>query len=282
MNRIYVVKLRNLLVACILIATLTCTALFGASVLRANAQDGIPLKILMYHQISDKSSKWGEFVISPQELENDIIQILKLGYTPITLQDVLDFVTEQKPLPQKPIMLTFDDGYESDYVYVFPLLKKYNVKAVFSIVGAYADKYSKDVPKHIDYSHSNWEQIREMQQSGLAEIQSHTYNLHENGSRRGALPKKGEDFSAYQTMLLNDIKMQHEAFQKNQIKEPFAFTYPYGFANKESEAVILQKYQISVGVAEKDNYLKGTTDDLKLLNRYNRTHNRDIGKILNK
>ena len=72
------------------------------------------------------------------------------------MADVIDFVLNGTPLPEKPVMLTFDDGYYNDYVYAYPLLKKYNSKMVFSPIGRYVDPVSYthlDVYKRQDSEH---------------------------------------------------------------------------------------------------------------------------------
>lgn len=95
-------------------------------------------------------------------------------------------------LPEKPVLLTFDDGFESMEQVVLPLLQKYSFKATAAIVGEYTDLYSGDVPKALSYSHLSWEQCRELADSGLVEIANHTYGLPPSGGRaEGSAEKEG-------------------------------------------------------------------------------------------
>ena len=97
----------------------------GAAVrpVQADAGEEIALPVIMYHHILESSKLLGAYVITPTELENDFKWIQKEGYTPVVVADLLAYVHNDVPLPEKPIMITFDDGYESNYVYAYPLLQ---------------------------------------------------------------------------------------------------------------------------------------------------------------
>lgn len=98
-----------------------------------NAQvqpEGIQLPIIMYHSMLRNGS--GEYTISPETFEEDLRYLKDNGYTTIYMQDLLDYINKQVPLPEKPIMLTFDDGYYNNYLYAYPLAKKYESKIVIS------------------------------------------------------------------------------------------------------------------------------------------------------
>lgn len=121
---------------------------------------GYRVPILMYHGVSEEG--WGsvELFVRPSELEEQLQFLTENGYTPIWFED-LARVDEIK----KPVLLTFDDGYADNYVNLFPLLQKYDVKAtIFVIAGT------------VDWNPNNLtsEQIKEMSDSGLVSIQSHT------------------------------------------------------------------------------------------------------------
>ncbi len=108
----------------------------------AVTEDSVKLPIIMYHGILKEEKRQGKFVISPKQFEDDLLYLQEQGYHTVVMRDVIDYVMNGTPLPEKPIMLTFDDGYFNDYVYAYPLLKKYNSKIVFSPIGRYVDQYS--------------------------------------------------------------------------------------------------------------------------------------------
>ena len=249
----------------------------------ANVEEPIKLPILMYHQISEKSKKWGKYVVSPKELEHDIKLILDRGFTPITVSELVAFANGEGTLPEKPIMITFDDGNRSDYVYAFPLAKKYQIKMVSSPVGAYSERYSNLDDHNVDYAHLTWGEMREMQDSGLFEFQNHSYNLHNfDVNRKGCLKNKNESESDYKKLILEDFKKSQQLFSEHGVTAPICFTYPFGSTNDMLLQYVKQSGFIStLGTYEHINRLSGTVDELYDLGRFNRPHNFDIRRILN-
>ena len=92
--------------------------------------DGVKLPIIMYHSLLNDSKLQNEYVISPEIFENDLKYLKNNGYSFLTVDDLIKYTSSDITLPEKCIMLTFDDGYYNNYYYAYPLLKKYNAKAV--------------------------------------------------------------------------------------------------------------------------------------------------------
>ena len=245
-------------------------------------QEIVYLPILMYHQISTSKSRLSEYVISPEEFENDLKLLQQHGYTTITVADLVKYVNNKGRLPQKPVMITFDDGFESDYAYAFPLLKQYKMKAVFSILGKYTDMFSeKDVHKNLRYSHISWDQIKEMHESGLAEFNNHTYNMHDNRVRRGALKRSNESEAEYRKVMVKDLGTLNAEFEKYINYNPPAFACPFGHYN-DTLCQILKDFGFSAVLTsyQKLNKLTGNPEELYHLNRYVRPHNMDLEKLI--
>ena len=176
---------------------------------------GYRVPVLMYHAVSDYM--WGipELFISPSTLEQQLQALVEGGYTAITFED-LDHIAEI----EKPVMLTFDDGYNDNYTELFPLLKKYNVKAtVFVIVN--------DMERVHNLTK---EQVREMSDSGLVSIQSHTMS---HGYLSGMSAQQLE-YEHYQSML---------ALARITGKQPFVLCYPSGKNTYFSRSYTAKYYQ---------------------------------------
>lgn len=120
--------------------------LFAASMLAFQMQKAAPaaapaqpagqkLPIIMYHNISPNAGRQGKYTVSVKEFEGDLKYIKERGFTPILTQQLIDYAKQGKSLPKKPLMITFDDGFESFYAYAFPLLQKYDMCAVMAVVG---------------------------------------------------------------------------------------------------------------------------------------------------
>ncbi len=190
---------------------------------------GVKLPVVMYHNISEKSRLWGTYNVSPETIENDIKYLKENGYTTISCSELIAYCQGQGELPEKPVMLTVDDGFESFYAYMYPLLKKYGCKAVISPMGSCIDAFSAQEDHNLDYSYLTWEELKEMCDSGLVEIGNHTYNLHsDNKGRIGCGRKHGESDESYKEVLNEDIGTMQTKIKQFTAKDCVIFTYPYG------------------------------------------------------
>lgn len=199
----------------------------------------VKLPILMYHNITKKPSLLNKYCILESQFENDLKYIKEHGYVPVTIKELLDYVNNGGSFPEKPIMITFDDGYESFYVYAYPLLKKYNMKAVMSIVGSYTDLFTEEEDHNTDYSHLNWKQVSELNNSGYVEIGNHTYDMHKiSAQRKGCGIGKGESTEKYQKNLKYDLEKLQKQILNYSGKKATAFAYPYGYMSEGSMEVI--------------------------------------------
>lgn len=122
---------------------------------------GVP--ILVYHQVNDIDED--ELTLKVDQFDAQMKYLVDEGYNVITPTELLDAWDGKGTLPQKPAVITFDDGHIEIYKNVFPILKKYNLKATIFIVTDFLSLY----PNYL-----TWDQAREMQASGLVDFQSHT------------------------------------------------------------------------------------------------------------
>lgn len=252
---------------------------------KAAKPDQVQLPVIMYHGLLKDPKMHNNYVISPDLFEQDLKYLKKQGYTTILMSDLIDFVENGTPLPKKPVLLTFDDGYYNNYLYAFPLLKKHNMKAVISIIGKQTEEYSKANGNHPNYSHITWKQIQEMSASGLVEIQNHSYDSHENkGGRKGTLKVSGESDHDYETYLKKDLEKLQKLMKKNAGITPTTFTYPFGAVSDSSADIIKALgFKASLGCAEGINTItKGDPDCLYRIKRYLRTPKRSSADFVKK
>lgn len=132
----------------------------------ANGQPGI-VPILMYHHLADLSSTASELVltwtVAPKKFQAQMDWLSQQGYHTITMGQLVAYLRDRKPLPSKPIVITFDDGWLEQYVTAFPVLKKYNFIGTFFVY-----------TNAIDHGQfMTWAQLQEMSSVGM-DIQSHT------------------------------------------------------------------------------------------------------------
>lgn len=279
------------LLICVFTGNMTFS-IFQNRQLAVNASVGklsqtVDLPVLMYHHILKDRNRWNNYVISPDMFEQDLKYIKSNGYTTISIAELMDFLKNQTPLPEKPILITFDDGYESMYEYAFPLLQKYQMKAVISIIGKYTDLYSSEVTKSVSYSHVNWEQLRQMQESGLVEIGNHTYDMHHNdGGRKGIRKLESETIAQYRQKLSEDLGALNQEIAKELGKSTSIFAYPFGSFSQDSESILKELgFQVVLTCEEKVNHLTSgdyTSSDLLKLKRFNRPSSISTEKFFEK
>lgn len=240
----------------------------------AAQEDGLKLPIIMYHQISKDSSYTGRYVLPAAQFEKDMALIRQKGYTAITMTQLIAYAYNGAPLPEKPIIITFDDGYESFIPYVLPVLEKYDLCAVISIIGAIAQLYTDTEDHTLRYSHLSWEAIRTLSQNPRVEIQNHTYDMHHlDKGRKGCRIKPGEDPELYKKLLREDLTKVQEEVYRHTGQRPNTFTYPFGAICAQALEVVKDMgFQAVLTCAEKVNIIRGGTEWLYALGRFNREY----------
>ncbi len=251
-----------------ILSVLLCALLLpfctGAILVTAEAKETASVPIIMYHSVCN--GKQNAYVIKPETLENDLVYLKEKGYTAVLTGDVVDWVEKGITLPEKPIMLTFDDGHYNFLSAVLPLIEKYDMKAVVSVVGEYTDLEEGQEKRSSNYSYLNRDEIRELTSHSRIEVQNHSYGLH---SGAGALPRKNESYEVYKKRLLDDLA-KCDALIRDCGGNPTVFTCPFGkYGGFTKRAVIEAGYKAMLICEEGTNRIeKGDTDSLFRLKRY--------------
>jgi len=208
------------------------------------------IPVMMYHRVVKKTQKRSRFhVFTTQDvLEGQIKSFLAEGYKLVTFKDL------QNKYVDKPMILTFDDGYLDNYENLFPLLKKYGIKAVIFVLADSQYNHWDTSKGEVKAELMNHQQILELSKSGLVEIASH-------GLKHRRLP------------LLNDAELRAEITQSKKIIEEIiqdkviSFAYPWGLhGNREKFAVKNAGYKFGVATDGGSNFFK---DDLFGIRRIN-------------
>lgn len=271
-----------------LLAVAAAAASLGMVALRLSPKasaaegEGIKLPVLMYHAIMSDPNRMGEYVITPQAFRRDLEYISQAGYETVVLEDIIAHVRSGAPLPEKPIMITFDDGYYNNYLHAFPMLREYGMKAVISVIGTETDKYSVCGEVNENYSHCTWDMLRQMHESGIIELQNHSYDMHHiHSGYMGIGKKSGEEIAAYRTRLYMDLSRMQDRFYEELGTSPTAFTFPFGCAPADSRPVLDELgFIASMGSEERTYVVTDSSDCLHLIPRYNRPSWRSAREIL--
>ncbi|WP_295209758.1 polysaccharide deacetylase family protein [Ruminococcus sp.] len=236
-------------------------------------KEGVAVPIIMYHSILKDEARTGEYVITPIELEKDMLWLKNNGYTPVFVNDLIRYVKYDGELPEKPVVLTFDDGTYNYKEYLLPLLKKYDFKATVSIVGSYTDIACEEAQPNPAYSYLDWQDVTELRNSGLVEICNHSYDMHNLGERRGVMQLENETYEKYRKVFLRDTTKLQDLCDEHCGFQPNVYTYPFGINCESSRRLVKNMgFEASLGVEGKMNYIvKGDESCLFDLNRYNRS-----------
>ena len=205
------------------------------------------------------------------------------GYTPVSWQQILDARAGKTALPEKPVLLTFDDGYTSFYTQIYPLLKAYKYPAVFALVTSWMD-----TPANSTFMYGNkkmprnalitWEQAKEMKDSGLVEIASHSHDLHRSllgnsfGSQFAAMLPGNYQNGRYETpqeyrnRIRSDLIRSSDIIAQRIGQRPRIMIWPYGQFNDTAVQIAREA---------------GLESDMTLYdNELNRSSTQHIGRLL--
>ncbi len=247
---------------------------------------------LCYHNVVDTITDPSIMNITTDQLISHFKWLKENGYTVISIDDIIKAKEGKQPLPPHSILLTFDDGYSSFYTRIYPLLKLYNYPAVYGLVGKWQETpYDKSFTYGKVTKSRNilltWEQIKEMMDSGLIEIASHSYNGHfgtlsnPQGNTRpfystliyDKTTQQYEDEATYIKRVEADIKRSSDTIFKHTGVRPRVMLWPFGAYN-----FIVQELAAKYGMhitATLDNGAN-TPDDLPALKRVLISNNIDF------
>ena len=245
--------------------------------------------VLMYHHIDQEGND--STAMTPALFEAQIAALAQAGYTAVFPDDLAAYVNQGKALPDKPIVITFDDGYLSNYEYAWPILEKYGMVATIFMVGATTGntEHYKDTAYPIT-PHFSYEQGAEMVASGVISLQSHTYDMHQWGPyestdqpRETILPFEGESEADYRASLSADCQKIRQAIQNGTGEENVhVIAYPSGRYNSLAQVTLLENgFDISFTTEEGTNTLiKGQPQSLLGLHRYNMNQSVSVEQLM--
>lgn len=184
--------------------------------------------IAMYHSVKPDAEASDRLSITDKTFEKQMSFLSRHHYNVVSLEKLADYIKGGKSIPPKTVVLTFDDGNLNNYVYAYPILKKYNLPATMFVIIEEVGRPQGDKV--------TWEQIKEMNDSGLITIGSHAL---------GPEPLVN---------IGSEEEIRRQVFDSKKILEEklgkpvFAFSYPEGLYNgRIKQTVIDAGYKAAVG-----------------------------------
>lgn len=243
---------------------------FSNKKVKYDDRESVNIPILMYHSLTNNVDEITEYQILADTFESHINALSENGYEAIFYNDIVSYVENGTKLPEKPIIITFDDGYLNNITIGAPILEKYGFRAEISVIGSLVGKISSE---NIDIiPRFSIDEAKPYIDRRVISITSHSFDLHQEialngaGCRLGVLPFDTESYSEYESI----IKLDSESFKKS--ISPYTtnvFVYPYGKYNEITEHIISScGFDVTVtsdrGVAK---LIKGDKASLKAMPR---------------
>ena len=233
---VWIKRLALIVLAVILAGAAICTYIMHS------AKNAVP--VLNYHQINDRDEN--ALTVHTDQFEAQMKYLADNGYHTITPEDMVDAWENGKELPDKPVIITFDDGYADNYRNAYPILKKYNLQGTIFLISDFVSTY----PNYL-----TWTQAEEMQESGLINFESHTLSHEQldstspeetwnqvDGSKKALEWHLGKEinFLAYPCGSYDEElqRMVKDAGYKG------AFTVNYGLAGQQENRYLLDRVPI--------------------------------------
>jgi peptidoglycan/xylan/chitin deacetylase (PgdA/CDA1 family) len=205
---------------------------------------------LLYHHLIE-AGETNDDTMLLSDFRRDMERIRDLGYTTVGISDIEAYVNEGVPLPEKAVMIRFDDGYLSNYELAYPVLQEFGFKAVIFAIGVSIGHTTyKDTDEPIT-PHFSYEQAREMTDSGLVELQSHTWDMHQvehlDGAARrmGILRKENESEEEYARALKEDFEKSRDGLEAATGQSVTALAFPFGLHEASAENIL---YNLGVDI----------------------------------
>lgn len=225
-----------------LAAAAACAVLLAAG--RLALQGGETVPILMYHAFTEDPNAATSEVTYIKDFEEQIAALKKAGYHSVFYQELVDYVYRGKELPENPIVITMDDGYQSDLDLAAPVLEREGFRATIAVIGCSVGKDTyKDTGTPIN-PHFALEDAAPYVESGVLDIQTHSYDMHQvkkldgEDCRFGVLRMEGETEEAYTETLSADFLRSKEQIESSLDVTCNVYTYPYGVCDELSESIL--------------------------------------------
>lgn len=246
--------------------------LFLGHLVSALTSTTVSFPILLYHEINETGE--GDSSIAKEVFLAHLDAMKDAGYQTITFEPMIDYVENGTELPSNPILITFDDGYLSNYEIAWPALAERGMTGTVFVIGHAVGKNTYKDTGIPTLPHFSYAQTREMIKSGTISVQSHTYDLHQYQSlepnstyREGGLPRRDEEPEEYRRALYKDLRCSVSEMETQTGEPLLVLAYPYGLYTQDSEEICSDLgIQVTLTTrAEPAQVVRGDPSSLRLL-----------------
>lgn len=193
----------------------------------------VRLPILMYHNFAEQAT---DYTVTAAIFESHLSALKNAGYTAVTFADVIAYADGRNNLPEKPVLLTSDDGYVGVLDVALPLLEAYDMRMSVAVIGEHIGRKEEGTLPHFSL-----EEATERDTENRIELISHTWGLHkiENGMKGATNESLSE--TEYVSALSADCAVMRELAEGGFPMLAQVFVYPYGSFTTESETLLAKE-----------------------------------------
>ncbi len=235
------------------------------------------LPVLMYHHFAQESL-YGT-IVSFDKFREQMTALRDAGYQAVTIPQIIDYVENETPLPEKPVLITMDDGYTSNLVNAAPVLEELGLRATVFVIGV---NEGEEIYIHngepLSPPRFSYEEAAPWVKKGVIDVQSHTFDMHQVASygyscRDGMLAMDGETDEDYHRALLADLEQFSRRRAGRVSTDLIALAFPFGYYNRGlDDALLAEGIAVTFTIDERINRL--TPHDgrcLRMMGRFNVT-----------
>jgi len=241
------------------------------------ALEEVTVPVLMFHDV--KTVAGGTWSMSADNFRKTMVFLLDNGYTPVSFDQLVDYVDGVSDIPEKPVGITLDDGYFINYRNVLPIVTELEVPVTvfMSCKTVREEGVTPDLNEKALHKMSAAE-LSVMEASPYVQIQSHTYGLHgvntsySEAERDNSMPLETESESEYKGVFAKDCELAEGVLSGVGVSENTVFSYPSGKYNEWAEDVLKERgYRVSLttNYGHNNRVVKGDKESLFLLGRMN-------------
>lgn len=226
--------------------------------------------ILMYHSFTSNPSAVTNAQIPIGLFLSQISALYAAGYETISYEQLYDYVRNGTPLPEKPVIISMDDGYKNNLDLAAPILQQYGYCAEISIIGCSVGRSNYKTVGVGIIPHFTLQQAQGWINAGVINLHSHSYDMHQlptldgQNCRKGVLPLSTETYSQYRDAFKADYAANKSLLDQVGGEDVQVFTYPYGSYNQVTEQV-LDELNVPISVTTRSGIAKVTCHDLSSL-----------------
>ena len=246
----------------------------------------VRVPVLMLHSVTREPE--GEWSITAEKLREDITLLQAQGYEIVSLQQVIDYGEGKGNLPERPVCLTFDDGYHDNYTELLPLVEELQVPVTVFVIGCTVDS-----DKVNDAGQRVWlstEELNALAASPWVTVQTHTWNLHRETTdadsgrtRTYILPLEGETEAHYRAVLTEDFQQEQALLTGSGVSELCAMAYPHGDGCSLTEEILGElgiRLTLTTDYSAGNLVYRGRADSLYNLGRMNLNNDTTAEQLL--